>query len=161
MQISHKGMKVPKYKDNVDEERLLTCIHEPINFPLMCQDNELDRIQSEGHFTHEIESPWPLHCMHSLWWKWWSRSKFASHNTWGTNGVSMWTQDGCKVHMDSYMASNGSCFMVTWTTFKNHLLEVGLTQNHQKTMALRMLRKPLLYSILSFMRTRWNRNSLN
>ena len=25
----------------------------------------------------------------------------------------------------SYMASNGSCFMVTWTIFKNHLLEVG------------------------------------
>jgi hypothetical protein len=30
--------------------------------------------------------------------------------------------------MDSYMASNGSCFMVTWIIFKNHLLEVGLTQ---------------------------------
>ena len=26
------------------------------------------------------------------------------------------------------MASNGSCFMVTWIIFKNHLLEVGLTQ---------------------------------
>ena len=26
---------------------------------------------------------------------------------------SMWMQDGCKVYMDSYMASNGSCFMVT------------------------------------------------
>ena len=26
---------------------------------------------------------------------------------------SMWMQDGCKVHMDFYMASNGSCFMVT------------------------------------------------
>ena len=41
----------------------------------------------------------------------------------------MWMQDGCKVYMDSYMASNGSCFMVTWIIFKNHLLEVGLTQN--------------------------------
>ena len=30
--------------------------------------------------------------------------------------------------MDSYMASNRSCFMVTWTIFKNHLLEVDLTQ---------------------------------
>ena len=40
---------------------------------------------------------------------------------------SMWMHDGCKVYMDSYMASNGSCFMVTWTTFKDHLLEVGLT----------------------------------
>ena len=27
-------------------------------------------------------------------------------------------QDGCKVYMDSYMASNGSCFMVTWIIFK-------------------------------------------
>jgi hypothetical protein len=39
--------------------------------------------------------------------------------------------------MDSYMASNGSCFMVTWIIFKNRLLEVGLTQNRE-TMALRM-----------------------
>ena len=51
---------------------------------------------------------------------------------------SMWMQDGCKVYVDSYMASNGSCFMVTWTIFKNHLLEVGLTQNWE-TMALQML----------------------
>ena len=47
-------------------------------------------------------------------------------------------QDGCKVDMDSYMAPNGSCFMITWTIFKNHLLEIGLTQNHG-TMALRTL----------------------
>ena len=44
-----------------------------------------------------------------------------------------WMQDECKVYMDSYMASNGTCFMVTWTIFKSHLLEVGLTQN-QETM---------------------------
>ena len=31
--------------------------------------------------------------------------------------------------MDSYVASNVSCFMVTWTIFQNHLLEVGLTRN--------------------------------
>ena len=43
-------------------------------------------------------------------------------------------QDGCKV----YMASNGSCFMVTWIIFKNHHLEVGLAQNWE-TMALRTL----------------------
>jgi hypothetical protein len=43
-----------------------------------------------------------------------------------------------KVYMDSYMASNGSCFMVTWTIFKTHLLEVGLTQNRE-TMALQTL----------------------
>ena len=47
-------------------------------------------------------------------------------------------QDGCKVRMDSYMASNGSCFMVTWTIFKNHLLEVGLTHLNRETMALQM-----------------------
>jgi hypothetical protein len=47
-------------------------------------------------------------------------------------------QDGCKVYMDSYTASNGSCYMVTWTIFKNHLLEVGLTPN-RATMAFRML----------------------
>jgi hypothetical protein len=46
-------------------------------------------------------------------------------------------QDGCKVYTDPYLASNGPCFMITWTIFKNHLLEVDLTQN-QETMALRM-----------------------
>ena len=51
---------------------------------------------------------------------------------------SMWMQDGCKVYMDSYMASNGSCFMVTLPIFKSHLLEVGPTQNRE-TMALHML----------------------
>ena len=40
--------------------------------------------------------------------------------------------------MDSYMASNGSCFLVTRIIFKNHLVEVGLTQNRE-TMALRTL----------------------
>ena len=51
---------------------------------------------------------------------------------------SMWMQDGCKVYMDSYMASYESCFMITWTILKNHLLEVGLTPN-KETMALWML----------------------
>ena len=44
-------------------------------------------------------------------------------------------QDECKVYMDPYMASNESCFTVTWIIFKNQLLEVGLTEN-QETMAL-------------------------
>jgi hypothetical protein len=44
-------------------------------------------------------------------------------------------QDVCKVYVDSYMASKGSCFMVTWAIFNNHLVEVGLTQNRE-TMAL-------------------------
>ena len=36
---------------------------------------------------------------------------------------SMWMQDGCKVYMDSYMASNGSCFIVTWIVFNKPPLE--------------------------------------
>ena len=52
---------------------------------------------------------------------------------------SMWMHDGCEVYTDSYMASNGLCFVVTWTIFKNHLLNLGLTQNHWETMALRTL----------------------
>ena len=48
-------------------------------------------------------------------------------------------QDGGKVYMDSYTASNGSCVMVTWTILKNCLLKVGLTQNHRETPALRTL----------------------
>jgi hypothetical protein len=44
-------------------------------------------------------------------------------------------QDGCKVYLESYMASNGSRFMITWIVFKTHLLEVVLTQNRE-TMAL-------------------------
>ena len=52
-----------------------------------------------------------------------------------TDQWSIQMQDGCKVHMDSYVALNESCFMVTWIIFKNRLLEVGLTQNRE-TMAL-------------------------
>jgi len=53
-------------------------------------------------------------------------------------------QEGCKVYMTSDMASNGSCFVVTWTIFKNHLLEVDLTRNWE-TMALQMLTTIELY----------------
>ena len=42
-------------------------------------------------------------------------------------------QDGCQL----YMASNGSCLMVTSTIFKNYLLKEGLTQNRE-TMALQI-----------------------
>ena len=53
--------------------------------------------------------------------------KFASHYG-RTNGVFE-CKNECKFYMDSYIASNGSRFMVTLTIFKNHLLEVGPTQN--------------------------------
>ena len=45
------------------------------------------------------------------------------------------SEDAYEVHMDVYMTSNTSCFMVTGTNFKNRLLEVGLTQKWE-TMAL-------------------------
>ena len=85
-------------------------------------------------FTHKTESLWPLHFKHSHWWKRCS-CPFSLHAT--LEGPrSMWMQDRCKVYMDSYMVYNGSCLMVTLTIFKNHLLEVGLTQNW-KTLRLR------------------------
>ena len=68
-----------------------------------------------------------------------SRSKLAaSHYAWGTNGACECKTDVKSTWVPSYMASNASCFMVTWSIFKNHLLEVGgLTQNRRETMALR------------------------
>ena len=46
--------------------------------------------------THETEGPWPLQFMHSDWWKRRSRSKFALHYAWRTNGVSE-----CKMDVES------------------------------------------------------------
>ena len=103
--------------------------HPPFPRVILCMVQGSHIHDSKDHFfTHKTESPWPLHFKH-----WWSRwSKFAStlrlRDPW-----SMWVQDGCNVYMDSYMASNGSWVMVTWTIFKFHLLEVGLTQNHRET----------------------------
>ena len=48
-----------------------------------------------------------------------------------TNGVCECKMD-VKVYMDSYMASNESCFMVTWIILRNHLLDVGLTHNTRR-----------------------------
>ena len=92
----------------------------------------------KAHFTNKTKSPWPLHYKHSHWWKRRSQSKFASHYTWGTNKAYVYIQDGCKVYMVSYMASNGSCSIVTWIIYDNPLLEVGPTQNRE-TMAPRAL----------------------
>ena len=60
---------------------------------------------------------------------------------------SMWMHDGCKVHMDSYTASNGSCFMISWIIFRNHLLEVSLTQNRE-IMAIRTLTTDDLFYLI-------------
>ena len=47
-------------------------------------------------------------------------------------------------YMDSYLASNGSCFMIIWIIFKNYFLYVGLTQNRE-TMALQTLTTVALF----------------
>jgi hypothetical protein len=60
---------------------------------------------------------------------------------------SMWMQDGCKIYTDSYMASNGSGFMVTQTISKNHLLEVGLPQNWETTVLRTLTTVDLFYFI--------------
>jgi hypothetical protein len=67
---------------------------------------------------------------------------------------SMWVQDGCNIHMDSYMASIGSCFILTWIVFKNHFLEVGLTPNRE-TMALRTLTTVDLFYFYHAWRSMW------
>ena len=60
---------------------------------------------------------WPLHFKHSRWWIRRRRSEFASPLRL-RDQRSMWMQDGCKVYMDSYVASSGSCFMVAWIVSK-------------------------------------------
>ena len=62
---------------------------------------------------------WPIHFKHSHWWK---RRRLRDQR-------SMWMHNGCKVYVNSCVASNGSCFMVTWIVFKNHLLDIGLITN--------------------------------
>ena len=77
-----------------------------------------------------------------------SRSKFAtSHYAWGTNKVCEGKMMDVKVYMGSYMASNGSCLIITCTIFKNHLLGLGLTQK-QETMALWMLTTIHLFYVI-------------
>ena len=68
----------------------------------------------QGHFTHETESPWPLHFKHSHWWKRRSRSKFASHYAWGTNGV-------CECKMDVK-----STWIPTWHQMDHVSWSLGL-----------------------------------
>ena len=51
-------------------------------------------------------------------------------------------------------ASNGLCFMVIWIVFKNHLLKVGVTQNHE-TMALRTLTTVAFLSFIKVWGPAW------
>ena len=67
-------------------------------------------------------------------------------------------QDGCKVYIDSYMALNGSCFMVTLNILKNNLF--GGRPNRIPGPWHSECSQPLVYFILPCVRTRMNKNSL-
>ena len=98
-----------------------------------------------AHVWSGPQSPWPSHFKHSHWCKRWSRSKFASHHAWGTNGVCEWKRD----EKSTWIPTWHQVGHVSWSLgliFQNHVLEVGLTQSH-KTMALRTL---TIVDLLSF-----------
>jgi hypothetical protein len=79
-----------------------------------CSQSYGRRLLLRGYFTHETVSPWPLNFKHSHWWKWRSRSKFASHNSWGTNGV-------CECKMDVK-----STWIPTWHRMDHVSWSLGL-----------------------------------
>ena len=97
---------------------------------------------TKGHFTHETESPWPLHFKHSHWWRGRSRSKFASsHYTWGTKGVYE-----CKAWIPTWHRMGH----VSWSLrlfSKTISSGVALTQN-SGTMALRTCRNVDLFCFI-------------
>ena len=74
-------------------------------------------IKYKGHFTQKIESPWPSHSKHSRLVGKVEKVELVQvrFTLCLRDQRSMWMQDGCKVYMESYMASNGSCLMVSWT----------------------------------------------
>ena len=111
------------------------------------RDSTLSLEKYKGHFTHETRSPWPLHFKYSHWWKGWSRSKFTSHYTWGTNGACECKMDVKSTWIPTWHRMD-HVFMVTWTTLKNYVLEVGLTQNRQTTALHTLTTADLFYFIM-------------
>ena len=97
--------------------------------PLIC----IRPTDTKGHFTHESESPWPLHFKHSHWWKRWAGPSTLHTMLEGPtkymNARWMWSLHGF-LHGIKWIV-----FRDHLDNFKNHLLEVGLTQK-RKTMAL-------------------------
>jgi hypothetical protein len=72
---------------------------------------------------------------------------------------SMWMQDGCKVYMDSYMASYESCFPWSLGLFPKPSLG-GRPNTKPRDQCHSERSQPLIYSILSCVGTRMNRNLL-
>ena len=142
-QIKFNNYHVLSYKPEIEYSSLTGCC-----LPY----TKIYITNTKGHFTHKTESPSPLHFKHSHWWKRWSQSKFPSHYGREATRVSECKMD-VKVHMDSYMALNRSCYMVNWNVFKKHLLEIILTQNWRCWHSERS--QPLIYSISSCARPAW------
>ena len=71
---------------------------------------------TEGHFSHETDSPWPVHFKHSHWWKRRSQSNFTSCWAWGTNGV-------CECKMDAKFT-----WIPTWHRMDHVSWSLGLFQ---------------------------------
>jgi hypothetical protein len=90
--------------------------------------DEMTHIDPKRHFTHETLSEPVTITLQAFSWV--EKAELVQ-----VHFTLRLRQDGCKVYLDFYMASNGSCFMVTLTVFKNRLLDVGLTLIRE-TMAL-------------------------
>jgi hypothetical protein len=84
-----------------------------LSHPSMLSFSCMVNVFLKGHFTHETESPWPLHFKHSHWWKRRSRSKSTSHYAWGTFGV-------CECKMDVKL-HQWFLHGITWIMFHGHL----------------------------------------
>ena len=81
-----------------------------------------------NRFTQKTEDMWPLHFKHSHGWERRSWFKCALHYAWGTNWVSECKMDVKSTWIPTWHQTNH----VSWSLgifCKNHLLEVGLTQN--------------------------------
>ena len=75
-----------------------------------------------------------------------SPSLLQTWHIWGTIIVYECTMDVKSTWIPT-RASNGSCFMVTWTIFQNHLLKVGLIQNWEIMALWNLTTAGLLYFI--------------
>ena len=112
---SFSAYRVGQDPSHSKSSRLVTCWHNlrvlPNSFGVYSSIDS-SKTAAKGHFTHETESPWPLHFDHSHWWKRQSEPKFASHCAWGTNGVRE-----CKMDVSLHGFLHG----IEWIMFHGHL----------------------------------------
>jgi hypothetical protein len=103
----------------------------------------------KGYFTHVIKGLWPLYFKHSHWWKRWSRSKFDSHCSWGTNGRSE-----CKMDVKSrWICTGHQIDHVSWSLGLNQKPPPGGRPNTTERPWHSEISQPLIYYILSCVMT--------